>query len=106
MVFTTQIFLFFFFPFAVLLYAAASMLEHIGPIRDAVVRFRVKDVVTVAVSLAFYAWACFDDVFTLLFYVIFIYIAAYMIERLRERRTYIELYRDTEDGTPASGGRI
>ncbi len=103
MVFTTQIFLFFFFPAAVLLYVIASAAERAVGKFNIKLRLRLKDAVLAALSLAFYAWACFDDAIKLLIYVAAVYIAGRITERMRESGKYLMLYRDGDGGAEKCG---
>lgn len=90
--FTTQIFLFVFFPVCVVAYTVADILDRKG---IAVVRkLRVKDWILIGCSLVFYAWACFDNVFKLLIYILLVYGAGRLIRRTRRDGWFFKLYRD------------
>ena len=76
MVFTTQIFIFAFFPLCVVAYLLADRVEKIGRFGVWLKKLRAKDVLLIAFSLVFYMWACFDDVFKLILYILLVYILA------------------------------
>ena len=96
MVFTTQIFIFAFFPLCVVAYLLADRVEKIGRFGVWLKKLRAKDVLLIAFSLVFYMWACFDDVFKLIFYILLVYILARWIEAARRRNIFIRLETDAE----------
>ena len=95
-VFTTQIFIFAFFPLCVVAYLLADRVEKIGRFGVWLKKLRAKDVLLIAFSLVFYMWACFDDVFKLIFYILLVYILARWIEAARRRNIFIRLETDAE----------
>lgn len=104
--FTTQTFLFVFFPLCILLYSAVTALERCGKIGVFLCRLRLKDITAILLSLAFYAWACFDDVFWLIFYILIVYLAARIIEGARMQKSFLGLYRETETGDAVMHKRV
>lgn len=48
--------------------------------------------VLIFVSIAFYMWICFDDVFRLLLYILMVYIAGYLISRVKKKENYFNVY--------------
>ena len=56
MVFTTQIFIFAFFPLCVVAYLLADRVEKIGRFGVWLKKLRAKDVLLIAFSLVFYMW--------------------------------------------------
>lgn len=75
MAFTTQIFMFAFFPIAVALYFLVAILQEKGIFSRFFLKYRVLDVTILAISLLFYMWACAIDVFLFLGYIFVIYIS-------------------------------
>lgn len=76
MVFTTQIFLFCFFPVCLLAYCVADQMERRGKPGSLLAKLRVRDCVLLVFSLVFYMWSCFDDLFKLLAYIVAVYLLA------------------------------
>ena len=101
MVFTTQIFLFVFFPACVLSYIAADRLSKIKKLASACGKIRLKDWILILFSLGFYMWACFDNVFRLVFYIVIVYLLALVVNHVKQKKYYVALRRETEAG--ASG---
>ena len=60
MVFTTQIFIFLFFPLCLLAYLLADRVEKIGRFGAYLKKVRAKDMCLIAFSLVFYMRPCFD----------------------------------------------
>lgn len=83
MSFTTQIFLFVFFPICLLCYYIVETMEREKHIQSVVKKMRIKDVVLIIFSGGFYIWVCFDDIFRFLIYIVCIFIAGKMIEKRR-----------------------
>lgn len=80
MVFSSSVFLFVFLPFVSLAYLAAECLERHGPWQGGIKKLRLKDLVLVAFSMAFYLWSCFDHGVQLVIYILLVYGAARLIE--------------------------
>ena len=91
MVFTTQIFLFVFFPICMIFYYIADRLCRLKKIGRFLDRLRFKDLILIAFSLGFYMWSCFDNVFRLLLYVVVVYILALWIAHTKSRGYFIRL---------------
>lgn len=83
MSFTTQIFLFVFFPICLACYYSAEVLGKQKCIRLLEKKMRIKDTILVIFSFGFYMWVCFDDIFRFCIYIIGVYIAGRMIEKRR-----------------------
>lgn len=90
MAFTTQVFIFVFFPICVLAYYLTILLQKSGLLAKALKKIRATDLVLIGISCVFYLWTCFDDVFRLLIYVAFIYGLGLLIQRYREKN-YVPL---------------
>ena len=85
MVFTTQIFTFVFFSLCIAAYLIADRAEKFGRFGACLRKMRAKDVCLIAFSLVFYMWACFDDVWKLILYILIVYLLARWIESARRR---------------------
>lgn len=83
MSFTTQTFLFVFFPIAIICYCVIGVMEKEKHISRFIKKTRMKDIVLIIFSMGFYMWTCFDDLFRFMIYIICIYIAGKMIEKRR-----------------------
>ncbi len=89
MVFTTQIFLFVFFPLCMAAYMLVYGLERCQGGRF-LQKIRARDLILIVFSLGFYMWACFENVFRLLIYVGAVYLMALWVEMAKKngRRRY------------------
>lgn len=92
MSFTTQIFTFVFMPLSLCLYYLTCLLENVPLFYKIIKKVRAKDMVLIFVSIAFYMWTCFDDVFRLLLYILMVYIAGYLISRVKKKENYFNVY--------------
>ena len=92
MAFTTQIFTFIFLPFCVLTYFLVDRLSALKRLS----KIRAKDLILIVFSLGFYSWTCFDNVFRLCVYIIFIYILALFIVNTKNKNRYILINSETE----------
>ena len=99
MVFTTQIFTFVFLPLSVIIYLLADRLSCIKALNGLFARLRVKDFILILFSLGFYAWACFDNVFRLLAYIVIVYLLALLISYAKGKGKYVLLRSAAPDGT-------
>lgn len=91
MAFTTQTFLFFFFPICMLVYYAAIAAEKIKPFSVFLKRIRLADLSLIAMGMIFYAWACFDDVLRLFVYILAVYAAGVWIYKTRVEGLFLTL---------------
>lgn len=98
--FSTQIFLFYFFPISFAGYWLLDCLEHRSGLSAVLKRVRAKDVILVAFSLAFYMWVCFDDLIKLMLYILIIYVAGVIIETYRSKKNYIRVYNESDSLEP------
>lgn len=96
MSFTTQTFLFVFFPICIICYYITEALEKEKHIFLIIKKIRIKDIVLIIFSMGFYMWTCFDDVFRFMIYMICIYIAGKMIEKRRSGKFFL-LYENSEE---------
>ena len=81
--FTTQLFIFIFFPIAALSYYLCYFLSQKIKFFQ---KIRATDIVLVVLSFSFYAWAFFDDVLWLCAYVGIVYIAGRIVQALNLRK--------------------
>lgn len=94
MSFTTQTFLFVFFPICVICYYFAEAMEKEKHISLIIKKVRMKDIVLIIFSMGFYMWACFDDIFRFIIYITCIYIAGKKIEKRRNRKFLLLVEED------------
>lgn len=100
--FTTPIFIFVFFPIVLAIYFIIDFLDRRKIGASFFIRFRMKDICLIVLSLLFYMWACFDDMIKLIFYIIVVWLAGCWISR--SHRLYIRIFRaDKDDGEKACG---
>ncbi len=97
--FTSQIFLFGFFPICFAAYFVVELLENRACLSRMIQKFRFKDLIVIGMSFLFYMWACFDDVFWLCFYIVGVYGAGLWIQYLYHKGLYIPVFsvRNKED---------
>ncbi len=96
--FTTQVFLFAFFPISVAVYFFCSCAEQRGWLFGYFRKLRIKDWLLFAVSLAFYAWTRVSGVKELLLYIVGVHILARLISWCRLKRVILPIFQDDEDG--------
>lgn len=89
MVFTTQVFLFVFFPVCMIAYYGLGKLESYERIGKFFRNIRSQDLALIALSLGFYMCAHIADVFRLIAYIGFIYLLARWIEAYKNKRIQI-----------------
>lgn len=81
MAFTTQIFLYVFFPLCLMTYYLVMILQKKGTIGVFLKKIRATDIVLIGIGCVFYSWVCFDDAFRLLIYVLAIYVLGNIIHK-------------------------
>ena len=93
MVFTTQVFLFYFFPICITGYILIEKLEvcNICPFLN---KIRAKDILLIVFSLGFYMWACFDDVLRLVVFIILVYILALWIQTSGQKKLFLDIKKE------------
>lgn len=83
MTFTSIVFLFVFLPITLMIYYFFYALEaHWRMLK----KFRLLDCILVILSLFFYSWACFDDVFKLIVYVIIVWGAGICLHKVKAKK--------------------
>lgn len=93
MVFTTQVFLFVFFPACLLMYLIADRLSQVKATIWLCEKLRVKDIILIAFSLGFYMWSSFDNVFRLIFYIVVVYLLGLWIWSVKTKGYYLSIYQ-------------
>lgn len=89
MAFTTQTFLFIFFPICILVYYLAVLLQAKGLLSRVLEKCRVQDLAIIGLSSVFYLWACFDDIFRFAIYIFAIWFLGKGIERSCNKKYYL-----------------
>lgn len=102
MIFSTQIFVFVFFPLCLAVYWGVQFLEKAPVLSGILKRIRAKDITLLVFSLGFYMWACFDDVLRLITYIIFVYLLGFWLQKLKSERTSIMIYRKGDEAGAVS----
>lgn len=95
MLFTTQIFIFIFLPACLGAYYLICGISRIGRLNKIIERTRLKDFVIIVFSLGFYMWACFDNVFRLIFYMLVVYMLALWIDAAKRKGGYLLIKYET-----------
>ena len=100
--FTTQLFIFVFFPLCCLAYFGAAALEHAGGFGRLLRRLRLRDVILAGFSLCFYAWTCVSGLPRLCAYMLLVYLLGRWIAATAARGRFLLL----ESGQGAQRVRI
>ncbi len=98
MIFTTQIFLFLFFPLSLTAFifvnALTKMNNKVGKI---FLKLRAREIIIVAVSFAFYAWTDIGNILDLFLYIVLVYALGKWIAYSEKRKQYIEIKEDSNE---------
>ena len=94
MSFTTQIFIFTFFPISFLLYYLVYILQTKSSLSSFLKKIRALDCLTILLGSVFYAWACFNDVFKLILYVLLVYVLGYLIQKYKNCSVKVTTEKD------------
>ena len=89
MAFTTQIFLFAFFPICMFLYYFYTSLQSKGLFSMFLTRCRLSDLTLIGISACFYLWTCFDDIFRFALYILMIHLLGRFVEATCQKSYYI-----------------
>ena len=84
--FTTQIFLFVFFPICLLPYIIIDRISAIKSISWIFEKLRVKDIIIIVFSLGFYMWSSVNDLFRLLLYILIVYLFGFLIQAIKTKK--------------------
>lgn len=103
--FTTQTFIFLFFPLCVISYYLANLLSTKGPLAGVLSKIRLCDIILVAASLVFYGWAGVSNVWNLCIYIAIVYAFGWGIQFKRELkyRGFNALYSNDDDEADEPG---
>ncbi|MDY2557451.1 MAG: MBOAT family O-acyltransferase [Candidatus Faecousia sp.] len=96
MAFTTQIFIFFYFPLCMILYYLSLFLQSTKNMGGVLKKLRFNDLTLIGISSVFYLWACFIDVFWFAAYIVLVYLLGNIICRLRKWKLHL-IGGDTEN---------
>lgn len=83
--FTTQIFLFLFFPLCIVVYYLIHIISTKGPLAKILTKVRAPEVVLILISLFFYNWAGVGEAWKLVVYIAAVYGMGWAIQLRRER---------------------
>ncbi len=97
MIFTTQLFLFVFFPSCITLYMIVNALCRIKTLETYIERYRIKDLVIIFFSLGFYMWSGVSSGLKLVLYILGIYIFSKYISACKFKRLYINIEQDNNE---------
>ncbi len=95
--FTTQTFLFFFFPLCIVIYYLFHMLSTRGPLAGIFTKAQVPDIVLILISLFFYNWAGVGNAWKLVIYIAAVYGMGWAIQF---KRDYVPKPKDEFDFEP------
>lgn len=90
MIFTSQTFIFFFFPICLILYFLSEKLERFKIFAQT----RIKDVILIVFSLVFFAWSGFIDALRLISLVCVVYCFGKILMRLRNEVDFVNPHKD------------
>lgn len=88
MAFTTQLFLFAFFPLCFLLYYPISFLQEKGILSAFLKKIRATDLFLIAIGSLFYMWTCFDNLFVFAAYIAGVYLFGRILRRRPSRALF------------------
>lgn len=97
MLFSTQFFLFVYFPFCLAAYYAAVLAEKLSRVSPFLKRLRAKDLILILASLGFYMWAGVADMLRLLVYIQIVFLSAVWIEAVQKSRLALPVARGSGD---------
>lgn len=85
MAFTTQTFIFLFFPICAAIYYFSILLQSKGILAGFLKKYRLSDLALIGISSCFYLWACFDDLFRFAMYIFLVYFLGVIIHKVRAK---------------------
>ena len=83
MAFTTQIFTFVFLPVFLIISSVFDFIKRKNIFAGFFEKLRIADISLIALSFAFFAWACFDDVIFLFLYTLLVFVMGKIIHHFR-----------------------
>lgn len=84
MAFTTEIFVFVFFPINFIIYYLITLMQQKSILCKFLNKYRASDLVLIGISSLFYTWACFDDIFKFFIYILIVYLFGVLIQSARQ----------------------
>lgn len=97
MAFTTQLFLFAFFPLSLVVCLLSQWLQDRRILSGLLERLRLADLALIGVGCLFYLWTCFDDLLRLLAYIAVVWLLGLVIGRCRSGGTGLLLERKSPE---------
>lgn len=96
MIFTTQLFLFVFFPSCIATYILVNAACRIKTLETYIRRYRIKDLVVIFFSLGFYMWSGVSNGVKLIIYILGIYIFSKYISACKYKKLFINIEQDKD----------
>ncbi len=96
MAFTTQTFIFIFFPQSITLYYVCYLLQSKSTFASLFKKYRICDLLIIGISAYFYLWACFDDIFRFVSYILLVWMSGNIIETIHVKH-YSLVIENRED---------
>lgn len=94
MVFTTQIFLFIFFPIMIFSYWVICLIENINKYTKYLLkRLRIKEIILIIFSMMFYMATAFSNGYRLFVYIVIVYLLGVSIQYIKLKGYYINIYK-------------
>ncbi len=107
MVFTTQIFLFLFFPISIVTYiivnALVKMNNRVGKF---LLKIKARELIVIALSFAFYGWTDTGNITKLVVYVLVVYGLAKWLEYSVRQKSYVEIKQELPEEEGIGGKRF
>lgn len=101
MVFTTQIFLFLFFPISLVMFTIVNKLAGMkNVVGKFLIKIRARELMIIALSLAFYGWTNTENILQLVVYICLVYLLAKWLEYSVSQKRYVEI----KQGLPEEEG--
>ncbi len=107
MVFTTQIFLFLFFPISLLAFTIVNKLAGMkNTFGKFLVKIRAQELIIITLSLAFYGWTNMENILQLLVYILLVYVLAKWLEYSVAQKKYVEIKHGLPEEEGIGGKRF
>ena len=92
--FTTQLFIFAFFPLCMITYYFVILVEKNSIFEKISEKIRIKDWILILFSTGFYMWTCYKNIIVLYAYILFVYIIACLIDNARKKGYFVKVEAD------------
>ena len=106
MVFTTQIFLFLFFPLCLACYYLVCFAEKNQRLLKFCHHLRLKELILIGFSFGFYMWACFDDLFKLILYIAVVYCIGFTVKSLKSKKYFLRIEQESNSSDVSTYKKI